>query len=347
MAGIRPDPIIDLMEAFRRSKTMFTAVSIGVFEHLRAGAATAHELASRCAVEREPMQRLLDACAGLGLLEKTAGTYRNTDLASTYLLRDSPLSLAGYILYSDKILYPMWAHLDDAVRQGSNRFEQTFGPEAKGGIFQHLLNTEELARTFFRGMHSYGTLSSPEIVRLFNLARFRRVCDLGGGTGHLTIAACERYGAMEGILFDLPRALEQSRPFVAASRAAGRIRLHAGDFFEDSLPQADLYMLSRILHDWSEERIRRLLTKTFESLPPGGGILIVEMVLDEDRLGPVSALMQSLNMLVVTEGRERTFSEYRGLLEEAGFVNAEHRRTGAPHDGILALKPGELRNTIG
>ena len=85
-------------------------------------------------------------------------------------------------------------------------------------------------------------------------------------------------------------------------------------------------------------KIRTLFAKIYAALPAGGGILVVEKLLDEDGTGPVPAQMQSLNMLVCTEGRERSASEYRALLEEAGFSQVEARRTGAPLDAVLALK---------
>jgi acetylserotonin N-methyltransferase len=109
-----------------------------------------------------------------------------------------------------------------------------------------------------------------------------------------------------------------------------------GDFFNDPLPPADLYSLGRILHDWADEKALGLLRKIAAALPDGGGVLIAEILLDEDRTGPVSGLMQSLNMLVCAEGRERTLSEYTALLGAAGFGEVQGVRTGAPLDAILA-----------
>jgi acetylserotonin N-methyltransferase len=117
-----------------------------------------------------------------------------------------------------------------------------------------------------------------------------------------------------------------------------RVELIPGDFFNDELPPADLYSLGRILHDWSEEKIRRLLARIHAALPAGGGLLIAEMLLYDDLSGPVSAHMQSLNMLVNTEGRERSFEQYADLLTEAGFSEMKGHRTGAPLDAILAVK---------
>ena len=332
-----PSSVIDLITGFRKSKTMFAAVEFGIFDRLHIAPQTAASLASSSGTATEPLERLLNACCSFGFLTLDDGVYSNTDVADAYLRRDSPNTLAGYILYSNRALFPMWANLEDALRQGSHRWTQTFG--AEGSLFSHFFKTDEAMHTFLSGMHGLGMISSPEVVRIFNLNRFRHIVDLGGGTGHLAIAACERYGNLRGTVFDLPKAVNRARPYIDASRARQRLTTHAGDFFKDDLPSADLYAAGRILHDWSEEKIRFLLTKILNSLPAGGGLLIMEAVLDDDACGPGWALMQSLNMLVCTEGRERTAAQYRALLEQSGFTEVDVRRTGGPHDAILALKP--------
>jgi acetylserotonin O-methyltransferase len=300
--------VLDLIEAFRHSKTMFAAVELGIFDGQRP--ADCKELA-----------RLLDACVALGLLEKRGDQYSNTPDAEKYLRSDSPDTLAGYILYSNEALYPMWGHLEDALREGTPRWKQTFGLE--GAIFSHFFRTEEAMRTFQKGMHGFGRLSSPAVVAAFDLRRFHRLVDLGGGTGHLAEAARDQYPQLEIAIFDLP----------AVARIVPGII--AGDFFTDPLPPADLYCLGRILHDWSENKIHKLLAKIYAALPEGGGLLIAEKLLDPHY---VAAHMQSLNMLIVTEGRERSADEYGDLLRAAGFSLIDSKRTGAPVDAILAIK---------
>jgi acetylserotonin N-methyltransferase len=193
-------------------------------------------------------------------------------------------------------------------------------------------------RTFMRGMHGFGQLSSPRVVEAFDLGRFHRLADLGGGTGHLAIAACERYPEMRAAVFDLPRVINIAREEVRRSDAASRIDLLAGDFFTDALPPADLYSACRVLHDWSEEKIMLLLRKIYAALPPGGAFLVVEKLLDPDKTAPVHGTMQSLNMLVCTEGRERSLAEYETLLRGAGFSRVEGKKTGAPVDAIVGWK---------
>lgn len=334
-----PAPVIDLMEGFRRSKTMFAAVSLGVFDLLAEGPLTGPAIAERLHCNPDAMQRLLEACTGLQLLTLHAGAFANSPAADVYLRQSSDRALTGYILYSNDALYQMWGHLEDAIRQGTPRWEQTFG--WPGPIFEHFFSTPEKMRCFTLGMHGLGVSTSPDVVRAFDLSQFHTLADLGAATGHLVIAACEAWPQLNGVVFDMERVITVAREFVGRSPARDRITLVAGDFFldeEDALPRADLYALGRILHDWPEDKIRLLLRRIFRKLPSGGGLLIAEKQLFEDRSGPVGAQMQSLNMLVCTEGKERSFSEYSALLKEAGFATVEGKKTGKYLDAMLARK---------
>jgi acetylserotonin N-methyltransferase len=331
-----PSPVIELIESFRRSKAMFAAVSLGIFDVLERAPANLTTLATELRVQPEPLERLLDACVGLKLLRRNGAVYENEPLASTYLCRTSERALTGYILYSNDVLFPLWSHLEDAVREGTPRWKQAF--DIEGGIFDHFFRTDEAKQTFIQGMHGVGLLSSPKVVEAFDLSRFRRLADLGGATGHLAVAACERYPHLHAIVFDLPQVVETARAQARKSAASSRIDVVAGDFFHDELPEADLFAMSRILHDWSEDKIHPLLTKICQRLPPDGGLLLGEKLLHEDKAAPTSAHLQSLNMLVCTEGKERTLGEYRRLLENAGFRDVQGKFTGSPLDAVLAIK---------
>jgi acetylserotonin N-methyltransferase len=332
-----PSPVIDLIDAFRRSKAMFTAVRLGVFDRLERGPEKLEPLAAEFAASPDALERLLDGCVGLHLLDKLSdGRYANTAVANAYLCRSSPHAMVGYILYSDEVLFRMWANLEDAVHEGSHRWRQTFGTD--GPLFEQFFSNAEKMRTFLLGMHGFGVLSSPRVVAAFDLSRFHHLVDLGGATGHLAVAACERYPHLRAAVFDLPPVVEFAREQVALSSAADRIDLLPGDFFADDLPEADLFAVGRILHDWSEEKIRSLLRKIFERLPARGGLLIAEKLLAADKSGPTGAHMQSLNMLICTEGKERTLEEYSTLLRAAGFGEVRGQLTGAPVDAVLAIK---------
>lgn len=335
-------PVLDLLETFRRSKVMFAGVDLGLFDALRSGPQTAPALASRLSLHADSLAQLLDACVCLQLVTKRtpdAGgdpLYANTPTATAYLTTDSPRRLTGYIQYSNNVMWKMWANLEGAIREGSHRWKETFGWD--GPIFDHFFKTNDARREFLMGMHGYGVLSSPQVVNAFDLSRFKTMVDLGAATGHLVIAACERYPDLKGVAFDLPHALDLAREMTSASSAAARLSVAGGDFFQDPLPPADLYALGRIIHDWSPDKVAQLLKKIATALPAGGGLLIAEKMLGDDKTGPRWAQLQSLNMLICTEGRERTLGEYDTLLRAAGFREVTGVRLPVPIDAILAVK---------
>ena len=223
------------------------------------------------------------------------------------------------------------------AQEGTNRWKQEFGLE--GPLFANFFKTEDDKREFLMGMHGFGQISSPEVVKAFDLSGYRHLVDLGGATGHLAMAACRHYPHLRATVFDLPAAIPLAQEMIAAAPdLTSRIDTVEGDFFTDPLPEADLFAVGRILHDWSEEKIHRLLNVIHQALPAGGALLVAEKVLTDDRSGPQWAQLQSLNMLICAEGKERTLAEYTALLRLAGFTRIEARRTSSPLDAILAVK---------
>jgi acetylserotonin N-methyltransferase len=327
---------LELIDGMRASKATFSAVSLGVFDALHEGPASLDQLALRLHCAAHALERLLGACCGLGLLDLRDGLYQNRPVATRFLRVASPETLSGYMLYSDRISFRLWGRLADAVREGTHRWNQEFG--AGANIFEHFFATEEAKLTFLAGMHGLGLLGSPALAAAFDLSRFGRLVDVGGGTGHLAIEVCRRYPGIAGCVFDLPAVTPVAHRYINEAGLAERISTCDGDFFSDPLPEADLYSVGRILHDWSDEKVALLLDKLHRALPPRGALLICEKTLHEERTGPATAYLQSLNMLVCTEGRERTASEYERLVKHAGFSEFAVHRTPRPLDAMLATK---------
>ncbi|MEO6760009.1 MAG: class I SAM-dependent methyltransferase [Saprospiraceae bacterium] len=323
-----PQIIPDLLDGFRRSKTLFTAIELGVFEATPTTAASFSALAGS---EEHATELLLDACVSLGLLVRTAEEYANTPEAEIYLKRTSPHTLAGYALYSNSILWRLWDHLPDAVREGTHRWPQAFGMQ--GPIFSHFFQTPDAMRTFLTGLHGFGMLSSPQAIAAHDLSEVKHFVDLGGGTGHLSLAFLDRYPLAQATVFDLPQVIPLTREITN-----NRVATAAGDFFLDPLPHADCYAVARILHDWSLPKIETLVSKIYQALPANGRLLICETLINEARTGPARSLLQSLNMLTCTEGQERSAAEYDQICKAAGFTSTHAVITGAPVDAVLAIK---------
>ncbi|KAI4895317.1 hypothetical protein NFI96_033910, partial [Prochilodus magdalenae] len=323
--------------------TLFAACELGVFDLLQDSERplAAADVAQALESSEDGMGRLLSACAGLELLttQSTAEgevLYSNTDMSSMFLTKSSPQSLHHSIDYNSNTMYLCWHYLTNAVREGKNQYEKAFGVSSKD-LFEAMYRSEEEMVKFMQLMNSIWNICGRDVITAFDLSPFKSIYDLGGCSGALARQCVQIYADCTVTIFDLPKVVHTSREhFLSAND--DRISFHEGDFFRDCLPEADLYILARILHDWTDERNLELLAKIHQSCRPGGGVLLVEALLSEDNSGPLTAQLYSLNMLVQTEGRERKGSEYSALLTKAGFTTVHIHKTGKIYDSILALK---------
>ncbi|XP_032535369.1 probable bifunctional dTTP/UTP pyrophosphatase/methyltransferase protein isoform X1 [Chiroxiphia lanceolata] len=363
-----PSKILELMDGFRASKALLVASKLKIFDHLKhKGPAKAVDIANDIGTSVCGTERLLDACAALGLLEKTPQGYSNTDSANTFLTSDGEYSLHGYIIHSNDHLWPLFTNLESAVKEGSRQNHRAFGKKAED-LFKDYYHSQEGKQRFMAAMHSIARLTARDVATAFDLSRFKSACDLGGCTGALAHELVQIYPNLKVTVFDLPEVIANISYFQPSGQHTASVTFVSGDFFKDNLPEADLYILSRILHDWPDEKIHVLLSKISALCRPGSALLVAETVLDEQKTHPSravlqslsitegcaillaemvlddekknrsTALLQSLNMLVQTEGKERSGSEYQALLEQHGFTNVKIRITGNLLDVILCVK---------
>ncbi|XP_043928423.1 acetylserotonin O-methyltransferase-like [Protopterus annectens] len=334
------------MDGFLVSKTMFAACELGVFDILFLSEIpmSCEEIAKHLCTSVEGLETLLNACVGLKLLTAETGTgkvlYSNTDLSDLYLTKSSPKSLCHLLDFYSHCIYHCSYFLTDAVREGKSQHERAFGVSSRNA-FDALYRSDEEMLNFLKLMNTIWNVCGEDVITAFDLSCFSKVCDLGGCTGAIAKQCIATYPKQQVIIFDLPKVLTMAKQhFISANEK--RITLCEGNFFEDSIPEADLYILARIIHDWSEEKCLKLLKKVYSVCKSGGGILVIEAILNDDRCGPRSSQMLSLIMLIQTEGKERTSTEYSHLLENAGFKNIQVKRTGKLYDAILGRKCTDL-----
>ncbi|KAM7044600.1 acetylserotonin O-methyltransferase-like isoform 1-T1 [Molossus nigricans] len=329
-------------QGFMVSQVLFAACELGVFDLLAEAPEPldADAVARRLGTSSRGTELLLDTCVSLKLLQvqMTSGKalYENTELSNTYLVRSSPRSQSNMMLYMARTTYLCWAHLAQAVREGKNQYVKAFGVPSEQ-LFTAIYRSEGERLLFMRGLQDIWSVHGRSVLAAFDLSPFPRVCDLGGCSGALAKECVSLYPGCRVTVFDIPAVIQAAKAhFLVAGEE--RISFQEGDFFEDPLPEADLYVLARVLHDWTDDRCSYLLARIHRACPPGGGVLVIESLLDADGSGPLTTQLYSLNMLVQTEGRERTPAQYRALLAAAGFRDVLCQRTGGTYDAVLARK---------
>uniref|UniRef100_A0A674IWL6 Acetylserotonin O-methyltransferase n=1 Tax=Terrapene triunguis TaxID=2587831 RepID=A0A674IWL6_9SAUR len=201
-------------------------------------------------------------------------------------------------------------------------------------MFFQITRSEEEMIKFMYGLNAIWSICGRDVIGAFDLSPFTVIYDLGGCAGGLAQECISLYPNSTVTIYDLPKVVQVAKERFVPSEER-RITFHEGDFFKDPIPEADLYILARILHDWADDKCMQLLTKIHKACKPGGGVLLVETLLNEDKTGPLETQLYSMNMLVQAEGKERTPAEYSKLLAAAGFREIQVKKTGKLYDAIL------------
>jgi len=312
-------PLMALATGFWASKTLAAAHELDLFSRLAGGAGiTVAELVEALGMHPRPAEMLLTGCAALGLLEKTDGRYRNTPLSEAYLVRGKPYYFGGFVQMADERLYAGWGRLAEALR--TNR-PTTWDPAVQSSMFDG--EDPKVLALFWEAMHSISAMTARKLGGAVDFRDFRRLLDIGGGSGAYDIELCKQYGTLRATVFDLPHVTAIAAEKIAEAGLTDRIKTAGGSFFEQLPRDHDVHLLSMIMHDWDEAKNRALLRRSFEALPSGGAVVISELLVNDEKTGPAPAALMSLNMLIETEGRNYTPSEYSAWLEEVGFRHIE------------------------
>jgi len=337
--ALSPVPLMQLATGFWAFKTLAAAHELDLFSRLSGTAGiTTGGLTEALAIEERPAEMLLTGCAALGLLEKNDDRYINTALAEEFLVRGKPYYFGGFVQMLDQRLYPGWGRLTEAIR--TNR-PTTWDPGRQSSMFDG--EDPQLLAVFWEAMHSLSIFTARALGQAIDLSGARRLLDVGGGSAAFDIELCRLYPDLTASVFELPKVATIAAGKVAEAGLSERIETVAGDFFTDAaLPDGhDTILLSMILHDWAEDRARVILRKCWAALPSGGRVIIAELLVNDERTGPAPAALMSLNMLVETEGRNYTPTEYGAWLDDLGFqdIGTVWFEAAGANGAVIARKP--------
>ncbi|MEV5569206.1 methyltransferase [Spirillospora sp. NPDC052269] len=333
---VTPVPLMEMITGFWVSRTLATAVELDLFTRFGVEGCSAAELVDGLGIAERPAEMLLTGCASLGLLELRDGRYVNSALAAEFLVRGRPYYFGGFVDMLDRRLYGPWGELERAIR--TNR-PTSWDPAQGTSIFDGF--DALMLDTFWEAMHSLSSFTARVVGEVVDLSRVKRLLDVGGGSGAYDIELCRRYPELTATVFDLPEVSEFVEAKVEAAGFAQRVDVMGGDFLgDDPLPDGhDAALLSNVLHDWNDEHCLDILRKVHAALPPDGLLLVCELFVDDDKTGPASAALMSLNMLVEAEGRNYTAAEVSEWLTEVGFAPEPVVRFDAPGaNGVIAAR---------
>lgn len=332
---VTPDAILQLGTGFWGSKTLLTAVELGLFTTLAERPLDTKAVIAELGLQPRGAEDFLDALVALGMLQRTGSQYSNTAATDLFLDRNKPSYVGGILEMANARLYPFWGSLGEALRTGKPQNEIKAGED----FFAACYADPELLEQFLGAMTGISMGAALAITEAFPWERYQTVADIGTAEGCLPAQLALRHPHLTGGGLDLPPVGPFFDKHVASLGVADRLRFYPGDFFVDPLPSADVLVLGRILHDWGLEEKLTLLRKAYHALPEGGALIVYDTIIDDERQENAFGLLMSLNMLIETHGGfDYTAADCRAWMAEVGFRDTYLEHLVGPDSMVVGIK---------
>jgi hypothetical protein len=335
-ADVSPDAIMQLGLAFWGSKTLLSAIELGVFTELAdAGSLDDETLRQRLGLHARSATDFFDALVALGMLEREDGRYANAPSTEVFLDRAKPSYIGGILEMANARLYGFWGSLTEGLRTGEPQNEAKVGDN----FFETLYADPERLAQFARAMSSPSVGAGMAIAAKFPWQDHSSVIDIGCAEGAVPVQIALAHEHVTGGGFDLPPLEPIFDSYVSGFGLGERLSFTAGDFFADPLPEADVLVMGHILHDWDSDEKRVLLKKAYDALPDGGALIVYEALIDDERRNNVFGLLMSLNMLIETPGGfDYTGADCRTWMQETGFRESYVEHLVGPDSMVVGIK---------
>lgn len=332
---LTPAKVMELGTGFFGSKTLLSAIELGLFTELAKGARTAEELTARLSLHPRSARDFFDALVALGMLKRTGTRYANTPETALFLDRAKPSYVGGILEMCNARLYRFWGSLTDGLRSGLPQNEVKTG----GDFFGTLYSDPQRLEGFLKAMTGLSIGAGRGIAKKFPWKNYKTFADVGCAQGGVAVEVALAHKHLSGLGMDLPVVQPVFETYAKSKGVAQRLKFHSGNFFKESLPNVDVIVMGHILHDWNLDEKLMLLRKAYEALSPNGAVIIHEALIDDGRKENAFGLLMSLNMLIETHGGfDFTGADCRKWMKEVGFKKTKVERLAGPDGMVIGYK---------
>src|SRR5688572_17428620 len=332
---LTPAKIMQLGTGFWGSKTLLSAIELGLFTELAKGPLDAAALTKRLQLHPRSARDFFDALVALGMLKRTDSRYANTTETALFLNRAKPSYVGGILEMANARLYRFWGSLTDGLRTGKPQNEAKTGEDFFGTLYADPQRLEG----FLKAMTGLSIESARAIAKQFPWKRYRTFVDVGCAQGGVAVEIALAHKHLTGFGMDLPVVQPVFEAYANTRGVGSRLRFAAGDFFKEPLPHADVIIMGHILHDWNLEDKMMLLRKAYEALPAKGALIVHEALIDDERRTNAFGLLMSLNMLIETHGGfDFTGADCRKWMKQAGFSRTQVASLAGPDGMVIGFK---------
>lgn len=324
-----PAELLEIAVGYQKSQTLFTFAELEIADLLSKKALTAAQLAKKLKIHPLATERFLNACVAINLLRKDGDAYANSEMSENFLVKKGAQFLGGQMKRYQNRSYPQWQDLTKHLRNWEYGASGGENPESEDQGAEAMTEQHNLAL-----LHGYALAES------FDFSKFTHVLDVGGGTGAMSIALCEKLPHLQATVFDLPENVEQAEKMIRRAKLQKRIKCVGGDLTKDELPEGfDVALLANLLAVFDADTNKELFKRIHDKLPNGGACLVSGWILDESRTSPdISVLFCLEDICWNAPDVERNFPTYRDWLKDAGFKDIKAKTYYEPTKLISAFK---------